>query len=196
MNEVYYKIFFGLIVFAMNVIRFSYKKRYKVTHASKVNERKPLREKVLVFIMAVALFVPGILWLFTPFIKFAQFPLLGLYRSIGVVVGGYSVWLFYKVHKTLGDNWSPVLEIRKEHELIITGPYRFVRHPMYSAMLLWGVTFSLLTANWVYVLSFWSGILLLLVLRIPEEEKLMIDQFGEAYKVYQKKVKRFIPYLF
>jgi protein-S-isoprenylcysteine O-methyltransferase Ste14 len=89
-----------------------------------------------------------------------------------------------------------VLEIRREHRLIVTGPYKRLRHPMYSDMLLWLVSFALITANWFYALTISTGLALFFSFRIPDEEKLMLERFGERYEAYMKQTKRLIPFIF
>jgi protein-S-isoprenylcysteine O-methyltransferase Ste14 len=146
--------------------------------------------------MFFALAVPGMIWLFTDWMSFAQFGLHDGVRIAGFVIGAYGMWWFYRIHKTLGDNWSPVLEIRNEHTLITQGPYKRVRHPMYSDMMLWMVAFVLITANWFYALTISTGLTILFSIRIPDEEKLMLNRFGEQYRTYMKRTKRLIPYIF
>jgi protein-S-isoprenylcysteine O-methyltransferase Ste14 len=195
MNELTYKILLGVLVLAMNLIRIYYMKRYGKLH-KKVKEIAPVREKRLTQMMFVAMAVPGILWLFTTWLSFGQFALPDGVRVAGFVIGVYSMWWFYRIHKTLGDNWSPVLEIRREHTLIVSGPYRWVRHPMYSDMILWLVSFVLITANWFYALTFCIGLAILFTIRIPDEEKLMTERFGEPYRNYMTRTKRLIPFIF
>jgi protein-S-isoprenylcysteine O-methyltransferase Ste14 len=195
MNEITYKIFLAVLVVAMNLIRLYYMKRYGKLH-NKVEEIAPVREKRLTQMMTVALAVPGLLWLFTPWLSFGQFALPDGVRITGFVIGAYGMWWFYRIHKTLGDNWSPVLEIRREHTLITGGPYRYVRHPMYSDMILWAVSFVLITANWFYAITLCVGLTILFAVRIPDEERLMIERFGEQYKAYMKRTKRLIPGVF
>jgi protein-S-isoprenylcysteine O-methyltransferase Ste14 len=196
MNELAYKILLAALVVSMNLIRMYYQRRYRQTHATAESEIAPKREKLLTQIMGLALAVPGMLWLFTGWLSFGQFALADGIRIVGFVVGVYGMWWFYRIHKTLGDNWSPVLEIRREHTLITSGPYKKVRHPMYSDMLLWFVSFSLVTANWFYALTISMGLIILFSVRIPDEEKLMMERFGEQYKAYMKRTKRLIPFIF
>ncbi|MDR1356732.1 MAG: isoprenylcysteine carboxylmethyltransferase family protein [Tannerellaceae bacterium] len=196
MNELAYKFLLGALVVAMNIIRLYYQKRYKTSHAAKESEIAPRREKLLTQVMFIALAVPGMMWLFTPWLSFGQFALPDGIRLAGFAVGFYGMWWFYRIHRTLGDNWSPVLEIRKEHTLITGGPYKRVRHPMYSDMLLWLVSFALVTANWFYALTISTGLAILFTLRIPDEERLMTERFGEQYKAYMKRTKRLIPHIF
>jgi protein-S-isoprenylcysteine O-methyltransferase Ste14 len=196
MNELVYKILLAALVIAMNLIRIYYQKRYKQTHATTEAKIAPKREKLLTQIMFVALAIPGMIWLFTGWLLFGQLDLPDSIRIAGFVVGVYGIWWFYQIHRTLGDNWSPVLEIRREHTLITTGPYKRVRHPMYSDMMLWLVSFALVTANWFYALTISTGLAILFSIRIPDEEKLMTERFGEQYRAYMKRTKRLIPFIF
>ncbi|MDR0749638.1 MAG: isoprenylcysteine carboxylmethyltransferase family protein [Tannerellaceae bacterium] len=196
MNELIYKILLAALVIAMNFIRLYYQKRYKTSHAVTEAEIAPKREKRMTILMFFALAVPGMMWLFTGWLSFGQFGLHDGVRIAGFVVGVYSMWWFYRIHRTLGDNWSPVLEIRREHTLITDGPYRYVRHPMYSDMMLWLVSFTLITANWFYALTISTGLAIMLIVRIPDEERLMMERFGEPYRAYMKRTKRLIPGVF
>lgn len=72
-----------------------------------------------------------------------------------------------------------------------TGPYARVRHPLYTAMFGVGIAFALVTANWVFVLLAVAAIGV--VARVPREEQMMIEEFGEEYKAYMQKTGRFFP---
>jgi protein-S-isoprenylcysteine O-methyltransferase Ste14 len=196
MNELAYKIFLGAMVLAMDFIRLYYQRRYKASHAVTEASIAPKREKQMTLLMFFALAVPGMMWLFTGWLSFGQLALPDGIRIAGFVIGIWSIWWFYRIHRTLGDNWSPILEIRREHTLVTDGPYRYVRHPMYTDMLLWLVSFALVTANWFYALSILAGLSIMFTVRIPDEERLMLDRFGDSYRAYMKRTKRLIPYIF
>ena len=66
---------------------------------------------------------------------------------------------------------------------------------MYSDMMLWLVSFSLITANWFYATTISTGLIILFSVRIPDEEKLMLERFGEQYRAYMKRTKRLIPFV-
>jgi protein-S-isoprenylcysteine O-methyltransferase Ste14 len=95
---------------------------------------------------------------------------------------------------SLGRNITDTVAIRKEHTLVTHGPYRWIRHPLYSFGFLLFVGFTLLTANWFIGLT---GVcaLTLLALRTPIEEAKLIEQFGDAYREYMKRTGRFLPRL-
>jgi protein-S-isoprenylcysteine O-methyltransferase Ste14 len=107
-----------------------------------------------------------------------------------------SVWLALVAFKTLGKQWDVQAKIIEGHELITTGPYRIVRHPIYSGMFgLLIITGYSMTQLWVYLIA----IILFLVgtiFRIKVEERLLIQHFGDDYLKYKKRVSTIIPYLF
>ncbi len=100
------------------------------------------------------------------------------------------------VHRTLGDNWSPVLEIREGHQLIVFGPYRWVRHPMYMFVWLGIMGMNFMIMNYVLLIASVSTTALLCMMRLPDEEKLMLGQFGERYRQYGNATKRLIPFVY
>jgi protein-S-isoprenylcysteine O-methyltransferase Ste14 len=194
MESIFFCAYF-VFFFAWGIIRYQYQKQYKRTHEVKLVERAPRREQMLVKLVGSFVAVSTLLWAFSV-IDFAQVPMPALLRWLGVPVGLASTWLFYLVHRQLDKNWSPVLEIRASHELIVTGVYRLVRHPMYTAMFIWLLGNVFLTANWLLVFIQGLAIFILFMVRIPDEEKLMADQFGQQYLAYTARTKRLIPFLF
>jgi protein-S-isoprenylcysteine O-methyltransferase Ste14 len=96
---------------------------------------------------------------------------------MGIVLFGWS-------HQALGRNWTVVLALSKEHELVQSEPYRYVRHPMYSAFFILGVGFVLLSANWLVGLIYLGPLVVMVVARVSVEEKMMLDRFGEPYRQY------------
>lgn len=94
----------------------------------------------------------------------------------------------------LGRNWSGVVTLKEEHELIVRGPYQFVRHPIYTGLL------TMLAATVIYQghLGGIIGLVLVFVslwIKLSEEEELMLKQFPDQYAAYRERVKRIIPFL-
>jgi len=102
----------------------------------------------------------------------------------------FAVW----ARVTLGRNWSGVVTLKQGHELVERGPYRFVRHPIYTGILtmFFGTALALghlagFAATLLMFASFW--------VKICDEEKLMLQQFPERYAAYRRRAKRIIPFV-
>jgi protein-S-isoprenylcysteine O-methyltransferase Ste14 len=107
-----------------------------------------------------------------------------------------SLWLALSAVKTLGKQWDYKAQIIEDHELITTGPYRFVRHPIYSGLFgLMIITGYSMTQLWVYLLAialYFIGT----ILRTRVEERLLVQHFGDDYLKYKKRVSAILPYMF
>jgi protein-S-isoprenylcysteine O-methyltransferase Ste14 len=113
-------------------------------------------------------------------------------RWAGVALGAPSLVLYAWSQATLGKEWSPHLQMREEHHLVTTGPYARIRHPIYLALLGFLTGIALATANWFFITLLGVSIVVL-ALRIPKEEQMMVEEFGEEYKAYMKRIGRLLP---
>jgi len=102
----------------------------------------------------------------------------------------FCVW----ARATLGRNWSGTITLKEGHELIERGPYRFVRHPIYTGLLAMflatAIAFGYLGGIVAVILAFAS-----FWIKLSEEERLMLQQFPDQYQSYQQRVKRIIPFV-
>lgn len=126
-------------------------------------------------------------------VGFAQLPLPALLRWSGAGAMVAALALYAWTHHTLGHVWSGVLEISEGHTLRTEGPYRFVRHPMYSAFFLYAVGVLLLSANAAVGGVLLVATVLMYVTRIDAEEQMLLDQFGDEYREYMLRAGRLLP---
>jgi len=149
------------------------------------------------FISRVVMFFLIIAWLVLyainpAWMKALLLPFPVWLRWVGFVLGLFSLGFWIWTQVALGKEWSPQLQLRQEHQLVTTGPYARIRHPLYTAMIGYGTSLALVTANWVFV--FLAGLMIVgLIARTPKEEQMMIKEFGEEYKTYMQKTGRFFP---
>ena len=101
--------------------------------------------------------------------------------------------LFWRSHSDLGENWSRTLEIRKGHQLVTHGLYRWIRHPMYAAIWLLRLAQGLLLQNWLAGWSTFVAFAVMYFVRISEEERMMGDFFGQKYSDYMRRTGRLFP---
>ena len=161
----------------------------------KVVSRADTRDRALVAVVFLGSIILPALYLFTAWLAFADYHLPAFIPWCGAVVMVIALWLFWRAHVDLGLNWSITLEMRKDHELIVHGLYRRIRHPMYAAIFLFAVAQALLLQNW---LAGWAGFVtfaILYLVRTPREEKMMCEFFGESYRNYMQRTGRLWPRL-
>jgi protein-S-isoprenylcysteine O-methyltransferase Ste14 len=149
-------------------------------------------EAGLLVLVWVGFFIPFI-WIASPLFAFAEYPLrMGpLFAGMACFVIG--LWLFYRSHADLGTNWSITLEVREQHRLVTQGIYRRIRHPMYTALVLYGLAHALVIPNWIAGPSNLVPFVILFLLRVGTEERMMIEQFGDEYSAYMSRTKRLVP---
>lgn len=152
------------------------------------------------YLFAIVLRLAGLcLWIATfaflispASVTWAMFPLPEWVRWLGVVSGALCSMLMYWTLSSLGKNLTDTVVTRANAFLVTHGPYRWVRHPFYVTAALLMASVTLLTANWLIGLSS-VIVLLLLAVRTPKEEQMLIERFGQEYRDYMTKTGRFIP---
>jgi len=150
-------------------------------------------DKELMFVSSLGMVILPFAYLFTPLLEFADYSLPAWVGWIGTAVFAAALWLLWRSHADLGENFSPELKIRDEHSLVTQGVYRHIRHPMYASHILWAVAQALLLQNWMAGPAFLVMSLPLYIVRIPREEKMMEDEFGEEYRKYAERTGRVVP---
>jgi len=115
-------------------------------------------------------------------------------RWVGVGMGVTANFLAFWVFRNLGNNISPTVVTRTNHTLVTTGPYRWVRHPLYTMGMIGFLGFALVSESWV---AFLLSILVFTVMAIRtfKEEARLIDRFGEDYRLYIRRTGKFLPRL-
>src|ERR1700683_3357230 len=150
---------------------------------------------ILMPIVSVGTLLLPALYLFTPWLAFADYRLPAWAPWFGTLVLCFALWLFWRSHADLGPNWSVTLEVRKVHQLVRHGVYRSIRHPMYASIWLISVARGLLLQNW---LAGWSALVTFAIMyfvRTSREERMMCEVFGEEYRAYMRQTGRIFPRL-
>lgn len=150
-------------------------------------------EKILLFGMSIGVLFLPVLYLFTPLLSFADYKLPAIVPWFGVTVMVISLWLFWRSHADLGKNWSVSLELREDHQIVRDGVYRHVRHPMYSSIWLWSIAQGMMLQNWLAGWSTLIAFIAMYFLRMPREERMMCEKFGDQYRQYMQQTGRLFP---
>jgi protein-S-isoprenylcysteine O-methyltransferase Ste14 len=156
-------------------------------------DRRSTREKILLTCSFTGLGIIPFFYVVSGRPAFADYTFQPILAWLGAAVFVGSLWLFYRVHRELGRNWSDSLEVREQHALVTDGLYRYVRHPMYTAFFMWAVAQALLLPNWIAGPAGLIGFGTLFLFRVGREEQMMIESFGDDYRAYMKRTARLIP---
>jgi protein-S-isoprenylcysteine O-methyltransferase Ste14 len=113
-------------------------------------------------------------------------------RWLGVVIGMFCVLGIYWLFSSIGSGITPTSATRRQHRLVKRGPYRWVRHPLYTVGSSLFVAFGMMADNWfiaaVGILAF-----IAMAIRTTKEEANLIEKFGDEYREYMKHTGRFLP---
>lgn len=124
--------------------------------------------------------------------RFLPLGALSFWSGAALTAGGvlFSVW----GRRCLGKNWSQAVTVKEGHELITTGPYAVVRHPIYTGLLLAFVSSALARGEWRGLLAV---VLVFVTLwqKLRLEEKWIRAPFGESYEAYSRRVAALVPYI-
>jgi protein-S-isoprenylcysteine O-methyltransferase Ste14 len=183
---------FGYVV-ANFVIRTPYIKAHQRLPI-RSNRKTRLDTSLFLAVGVFGFFLP-LLYVFTPLFSFADYSIPLSVGVTGIVILAVGNWVFWKSHKDLGGNWSPTLEIRQDHKLVINGIYQRIRHPMYLSIWLLVIAQAMILPN--YVAGF-AGLLpfgILYFQRVAKEERMMLEEFGTEYEQYSQKTGRLFPKL-
>ncbi len=190
--------FFRYTLIAIFVVMLSISKHYR-TRARRLTGTIPRRQEGR-WLIAVRVLsgLPPLLSVFVYMIhpdwmNWSQMEVPGALRWSGAVLGLASMLLAVWVFRNLGSNVTETTLTKADHRLVTTGPYRFLRHPLYLVGFIAFTGFALLAANWFMALC---AVLLVLIFRwviIPREEAALVEKFGDGYVHYRQRTGALLP---
>jgi protein-S-isoprenylcysteine O-methyltransferase Ste14 len=194
-SEVLYRLIATGLFLLMAVIGFSF--RIKAKKAGDNTQWKDEGDFIMIalrlfgfgtwIVLLLSLALPGLL-------PWSRFKLSFTGHLAGALVLVCAIGLIHWLFRAIGTNITDTVGIKENHQLVQSGPYRLIRHPLYTASILIFTGFGLLLSNWLIPLL---GIITfaLIVIRLPREEQNLINHFGESYRSYMKSTPRFFPKL-
>ncbi len=189
-----FKLIFMIGLIAAEVIRFPHRMRNKQERRKKqsADRTRPI-DLVLDLAAFSGMEIIPLIYVFSGWPQFADYARPEVFGWLGVVLFAGCLYLLYRAHHDLGRNWSPTVEVTTTQSLVTNGVYGVIRHPIYAAMWLWGAAQALLLNNWIAGLATLILFGLVYFVRVPREEQMMLDHFGDEYRAYLKRTGRVIP---
>jgi protein-S-isoprenylcysteine O-methyltransferase Ste14 len=193
MNTFKYLFLAGLV--AEEFIRAPHRRRHRQEWREKrFSESRTSRLDFTLDMAAFAgMMIIPLIYIFSPWLDFADYALPAWVNWLGVPVLSGGVWLLWRAHRDLGRNWTPTLQITESHVLVTDGVYKRIRHPIYAAVWLTGLAQAMMLSNWIAGPACLLLFLPVYVVRVPREERLMLDNFGVQYRDYMQRTGRVIP---
>ena len=162
---------------------------------------KPVRrsESTAGYIVRTLLTIAVFFFLFSPTARIGWLasrfvPRSAVLAALGVAVTAAGIGLAIWARRILGRNWSAAVTIKRSHELILSGPYTLIRHPIYSGV-------SLALFGTALVIGEWKALLALAIILVSwfwkaqREEKLLAQEFGASYEAHRERTGMFVPRL-
>ena len=115
-------------------------------------------------------------------------------RWFGLTLAATNLPLLYWMFSNLGNSITPTVKTRKQHRLVTSGPYQYIRHPLYTFGTLFFVGIILITGNWFIMVGAVVSLTALFA-RTPQEEAMLLERFGEEYREYMGRTGRYLPRL-
>jgi len=186
------KIVYFILFMIITIIR-----KYFTGRQRKLNIAKDKKTGLDIFFLVingVGMVIP-LVYVFTSKLDFANYYLPEWVGWLGALLFLDAVWILFLSHRDLGRQWTATVGIREQHELITTGIYQYLRHPMYAAHLIWAIAQVLMLHNWIAGYSFIVTMLPFYFYRKRKEEEMLLEEFGEEYRVYRERTGALFPKL-
>jgi protein-S-isoprenylcysteine O-methyltransferase Ste14 len=194
MNESIFRIMLPFLIVAFVAHRGYYTRKHAAPDQNTLKQRESNAASRFAGVLSIVGFVALIGYVIDPtWLAWAglPFPVWLRWTGLGIAILGFT--LLQWAQNTLGRSWSDTPRMLKDQSLVTSGPYRWIRHPIYTAFLLILGSTLFLSANWLIGLA-WTGMTALeTVSRIGFEENLMLEYFGDQYRAYMDRTGRLLP---
>ena len=116
-------------------------------------------------------------------------------RWVGVGLGTISLPLLWWLFSSIGSNISETVLTKRDHRLVTSGPFRWVRHPLYSVSIVLFFSYGMIASNWWMILFTALGLVMVVAVVIPREEEALVAKFGEVYEEYRERAGKLLPWI-
>jgi protein-S-isoprenylcysteine O-methyltransferase Ste14 len=190
MDRAYLEIIFLCGMVLQVVLHFYYTQYYVGEKQQSYFNKK---ERLFLFLVSIGFQLLPLAYVFTTWFSVLDYNLPKWFGFPSTMLYCFGVWLFFRSHSDLGHYWSPGLEIKEDHQLITTGVFQWVRHPMYSSLLAIAIAQIFMLQNWIVGPAFLILAIPFYLHRVKREERQLIRHFGDEYRGYMKLTNPLIP---
>ena len=194
MNENIFRVLAAVILFTGIGISSYFRRKADRDTGEKISRK--VDGSVLMTIIKVGglvLWLTPLVYLLNPnWMAWSKIGLPDWVRGLGVAIGVLCVAMIYWLFSSIGSGISPTSATRKQHKLVTGGPYRWVRHPLYTVGSSLFIAFGMMADNW-FIAALGVLAFIAMASRTPKEEANLIEKFGDEYREYMKHTGRYLP---
>lgn len=196
MNENIFRILAAIILFTGIGISSYFRRKADKDTGEKISRKVDGSVMMtMIKIGGLILWMSPLVYLINPiWMNWSKIGLPESVRWIGVGLGGLCVVGIYWLFSSIGSGITPTSATRKQHILVTRGPYRWVRHPLYTVGSSMFISFGMMADNW-FIATLGVLAFIGMAIRTPKEEASLIEKFGNEYREYMKRTGAFLPYL-
>lgn len=194
MNENIFRILAALILFTGIGISSYFRRKADRDTGEKISRNVDGTVLMTIIkVMGLVLWLTPLVYLLNPnWMVWSKIGLPDWVRWLGVVIGLLCVVMIYWLFSSIGSGISPTSATRKQHTLVTSGPYRWVRHPLYTVGSSLFIAFGMMADNW-FIAALGVLAFIAMASRTPKEEANLIEKFGDEYREYMKHTGRYLP---
>ena len=196
MNENIFRILAAFILFTSIGISSYFRRKADKDTGEKISRK--VDGSVLMTVIKVGglvLWLSPLVYLINPaWMAWSKIGLPDWVRWLGVLIGVLCTFGVYWLFSSIGSGITPTSGTRKEHQLVTSGPYHWVRHPLYTVGSSMFISFGMMADNW-FIATLGVLAFIAMAIRTPKEEANLIEKFGDEYREYMKRTGRFLPRL-
>jgi len=196
MNENIFRILAALILFTGMGISIYFRRKADKDSGETISRKVDgTAFMTIVKIGGLILWLSPLVYLINPaWMAWAKIGLPEWIRGLGVGIGVLCILGIYWLFSSIGSGITPTSATRKQHTLVTSGPYRWVRHPLYTVGSSMFISFGMMADNW-FIAALGLLAFIAMAVRTPKEEANLIEKFGDEYRDYMKRTGRFFPKL-
>lgn len=195
-NELIFRILLAVLLVSFIVHRGIYSRRNTPPEDQVLKEKEPGSSEKFSGLLGVVAFLSSLIYFFAPtWLRWAEIGLPTWLRWVGVPLALLGFGVIEWGQRALGSNWSDTPVLIKDQTLATAGPYRWVRHPIYTGFLLILSAPLLISSNWLIGLAWMLMTFIDVQSRAEFEEGILMETFGKAYEERIKTTGRFFPRL-
>ena len=196
MNENIFRVLAAVILFTGIGISSYFRRKADRDTGEKISRKVDgTALMTIIKVLGLVLWLTPLVYLLNPnWMAWSKIGLPDWIRWLGVAIGVLCVAMIYWLFSSIGSGISPTSATRKQHTLVTSGPYRWVRHPLYTVGSSMFIAFGMMADNW-FIAALGVLAFIAMASRTPKEEANLIEKCGDEYREYMKHTGRYLPKL-